>query len=241
MKWRIWTSSLQHILSTSCSQKIWSSDSETAWIWLELCCTCSKSHHIFCAICRGHSRTMVPWWLMSEWSAIVKVLYSAKSSKQTNVVRNLLNVPKFKSNNPTAVYAWWWCIALLLVPQFNTKDSMKGRRENRMFVREDWFLHPSSQVSSQAAAWLSIMMLSIANRAAERIGGPRANTKSGTLNIDCVKRVCGHTPRKFWDFACSEVCSGGFRGHLFVHAYSTYILSSCCLCLAISEKYDGWP
>ena len=46
--------------------------------------------------------------------------------------------------------------------------------------------------------------------ATERMRGPRANTKSGMHNIDCVREVSEHSPRKFWDFTCSEVCSGGF-------------------------------
>ena len=35
--------------------------------------------------------------------------------------------------------------------------------------------------------------------AAETIGGPRANTKSGahTISIECVRGVWGHAPRKF--------------------------------------------
>ena len=61
---------------------------------------------------------------------------------------------------------------------------------------------------------------------------PRANAKSGAPKLDCVRGVWGHTPRKFWDFTCSEVCSGG----LFVHAHSTYIPVSCRLWLVVSDQ-----
>ena len=44
------------------------------------------------------------------------------------------------------------------------------------------------------------------------LGGPRANTKSGTPRNGCVSGVWGQAPRKIRDFVCPEVCSGGSWG-----------------------------
>ena len=66
--------------------------------------------------------------------------------------------------------------------------------------------------------------------------GPRANRKSGAHNKHCVRGGLGARPWKFWDFTCSEVCSGGFLRLLFKHAYSTYIPASCRFRLAVSDR-----
>ena len=51
---------------------------------------------------------------------------------------------------------------------------------------------------------------------------PRKNTKSGAHNL------WGHAPRKFWDFTCSEACSGGFWGFFScirtVHMYLEVVI-----------------
>ena len=61
-------------------------------------------------------------------------------------------------------------------------------------------------------------------RAAERIVGARGKYENWANIIGCVKGVWGHAPRKFCDFTCSEVCSGGFRGSFsIIHKVHKYL------------------
>ena len=59
-------------------------------------------------------------------------------------------------------------------------------------------------------------------RAAEMIGGAQGKYKEWDPKIRIVWGGLGHIPSNFWDFTCSEVCSGGSWGS-FSYAHSSYI------------------
>ena len=52
--------------------------------------------------------------------------------------------------------------------------------------------------------------------------GAQGKYKEWGPEIRIVGGGWGCAPRKFWDFTCSRVCSGGSWGSFFVHAHSTY-------------------
>ena len=74
-----------------------------------------------------------------------------------------------------------------------------------------------SVYSSRAQGWgrsfpWSISWWSDSQGCQEDWGGPGQIQKVGPPKMDCVREIWGHIPRKFWDFTCSEVCSGGSWG-----------------------------
>ena len=112
-------------------------------------------------------------------------------------------------------------------------DSRVVRHRFTLFLRikdQSCRIHLSSSCLQIYLSSLTVVPTSIEHitppRLPRGLWGPRANTKSGAHAIDCIRGVRGHAPRKFWDFTCSEVRSGDFRGS-FSHAYSIpYIYTS---------------
>lgn len=58
-------------------------------------------------------------------------------------------------------------------------------------------------------------------------GLPRGLWRPWTnINVGHIgEGVWGHTPRKFWDITCSEVCSGGFWGSMPLYAITVSVSS----------------
>ena len=112
-------------------------------------------------------------------------------------------------------------------------DSRVVRHRFTLFLRikdQSCRIHLSSSCLQIYLSSLTVVPTSIehdhSTQAAKRIVGAQGKYEKWGPCYRLYKGVRGHAPRKFWDFTCSEVRSGDFRGS-FSHAYSIpYIFTS---------------
>ena len=78
--------------------------------------------------------------------------------------------------------------------------------------------------------WIPLICLELAGLPTG-LRGPRSNTKSGAHNL------WGHALGNFEILHALKHVLGASEAS-FMHSYSTYVPASCCLHLAVSEKYD---